>query len=348
MTKSAVGRFFEDFRLGEEIVHATPRTLTVGDTALYQALYGSRFALQSSDEFAKEMGLPAAPLDDWLVFHVVFGKSVPDISVNAVANLGYAEGRFLAPVYPGDTLSASSEVIGLKETSSRKAGIVYVRTAGRNQRGEEVLSYARWVMVAKRSETSPASEPVVPRLAAKVEARDLALPQARFAEFDFAASGGRYRFADYAIGERIDHGAGMTIEEAEHQLATRLYQNTAKVHFDARAQGDTKFGKRLVYGGHIISIARALSYNGLENAVAVVGLNAGQHVAPAFAGDTVYAWSEVLERAEVAGRGDLGLLRLRTIGLKNRAAAGFPGQTLDGSYDPCVILDLDTWVALPR
>ncbi len=348
MSKSASGRFFEDFRLGEEIVHATPRTLTAGDAALYQALYGSRFALQSSDEFARAMGLAAAPIDDWLVFHVVFGKSVSDISVNAVANLGYAEGRFLAPVYPGDTLSASSQVIGLKETSTRKAGIVYVRTAGRNQRGQEILSYARWVMVAKRSEASPAPEPAVPRLAAKLEARDLAVPAARFAEFDVRASGGRHRFADYAIGERIDHGAGMTIEEAEHQLATRLYQNTAKVHFDARAQADTRFGKRLVYGGHIVSIARALSFNGLENAVAVVGLNAGQHVAPAFAGDTVYAWSEVLERAEVAGRGDVGLLRLRTLGLKNRSAAGFPGQALDGSYDPCVVLDLDTWVALPR
>lgn len=348
MTKSAAGRFFEDFRLGEEIRHATPRTVSSGDAALYQALYGSRFALQSSDEFAKGMGLPGAPLDDWLVFHIVFGKSVPDISLNAVANLGYAEGRFLAPVYPGDTLSAASKVIGLKETSSGKAGIVYVRTAGRNQRGEEAVSFARWVMVAKRSETSAAPEAVVPKLAPKLEARELALPAARFAEFDVSASGGRHRFGDYSAGEKIDHGAGMTIEEAEHQLATRLYQNTARVHFDARLQADTKFGRRLVYGGHIISLARALSFNGLENAVRVVALNGGQHVAPAFAGDTVYAWSEVLEKAEAPGRADLGLLRLRTIGLKNRTAAGFPGQALDGSYDPAVILDLDTWVALPR
>jgi len=348
MTKSAAGRFFEDFRVGEDIVHATPRTVNAGDAALYLALYGSRFALQSSDEFARSMGLPRAPLDDWLVFHIVFGKSVPDISFNAVANLGYAEGRFLAPVFPGDTLTASSRVIGLKETSSRKTGIVYVRTTGRNQRGEEVVSYARWVMVAKRSEASPAPEPTLPKLAAKVEVRDLALPHARFAEFDFAASGGCNRFGDYAVGEKIDHGAGATIEEAEHQLATRLYQNTARVHFDARAQGDTKFGKRLVYGGHIISVARALSFNGLENAVRVVALNGGQHVAPAFAGDTIYAWSEVLEMAEAPGQADLGLLRLRTVGLKNRAATGFPGQSLDGSYDPAVILDLDTWVALPR
>ena len=99
--KTATGNFFEDFHVGQKIAHATPRTLTHGDAALYQALYGSRFALQSSDFFAQEVGLPRSPLDDLLVFHTVFGKSVPDISLNAVANLGYAEGRFLKPVYAG-------------------------------------------------------------------------------------------------------------------------------------------------------------------------------------------------------------------------------------------------------
>src|SRR6202011_5449973 len=121
------GNFFEDFALGQKIRHATPRTVTAGDFALYTALYGSRFAVQSSAAFAAAIGYPPAPICHLLVFHVVFGKSVPDISLNAIANLGYAACRFLAPVYPGDTLSAVSEVIGLKENSSRKTGVVYVR-----------------------------------------------------------------------------------------------------------------------------------------------------------------------------------------------------------------------------
>src|SRR3546814_8657761 len=104
--KQSLGNFFEDFRVGQKLKHATPRTVTAGDQALYTALYGSRFALQSSEVFAKACGLPAAPVDDLLAFHVVFGQTVPDVSLNAVANLGYADGRFLAPVYPGDTLSA--------------------------------------------------------------------------------------------------------------------------------------------------------------------------------------------------------------------------------------------------
>jgi len=104
--------------------------VTSGDVTLYAALYGSRFAVQSSDRFATAIGYAKAPVDDLLVFHVVFGKTVPDISLNAVANLGYAGCRFLAPVYPGDTLTAVSEVIGLKENSSRKTGVVYVRSRG--------------------------------------------------------------------------------------------------------------------------------------------------------------------------------------------------------------------------
>src|SRR5499426_565772 len=119
MSKTSAGNFFEDFRVGTLIRHATPRTVTPGDVALYSGLYGPRFAVQSSDAFAQAIGYPRAPVDDLIVFHTVFGKSVPDISLNAVANLGYAEGRFLKAVYPGDSLTATSEVIGLRESSNR-------------------------------------------------------------------------------------------------------------------------------------------------------------------------------------------------------------------------------------
>src|SRR6266511_1097739 len=136
MTKTTPGNFFEDFRLGQMIRHATPRTVTAGDVALYNGLFGARFAVQSSDALAQAVGYERAPVDDLLVFHMVFGKTVPDISLNAVANLGYADCRFLRVVYPGDTLNAVSEVIGLKENSNKKTGIVYVRSRGFNQHGE--------------------------------------------------------------------------------------------------------------------------------------------------------------------------------------------------------------------
>src|SRR5258707_13158277 len=164
MSKTGTGNFFEDFRVGQQIKHATPRTITVGDVALYNGLFGPRFAVQSSDAFAKAIGYPRAPLDDLLVFHVVFGKTVPDVSLNAVANLGYAGMQFLAPVYGGDTLTATSEGIGLKENSNRKTGIVYVRTRGTRQGGTAALEDVRWGMGRKRDESAPAPRDHVPRL----------------------------------------------------------------------------------------------------------------------------------------------------------------------------------------
>jgi 2-methylfumaryl-CoA hydratase len=347
--KTNPGRFFEDFRLGDTIRHATPRTVTAGDVSLYTALYGSRFAVQSSDAFANSVGYPRSPVDDLLVFHIVFGKTVPDISLNAVANLGYAEGLFLTPVYPGDTLTAVSEVIGLRENKNRQTGVVYVRSRGFNQDGQPVLEYVRWVMVRKRDEAAPAPGDHVPPLAEAVEPKALgqACPPIDVKIWDFELSGSPHRWGDYQAGERIDHVDGMTVEEAEHQIATRLYQNTARVHFDQHAAGSTRFGRRLIYGGHVISLARALSFNGLDNAFHVAAINAGRHVAPLFAGDTVYAWSEVLEAAEIPGRHDVGALRLRTIAAKNQPTHAFPGRAGEG-YDPAVILEFDYWALLPR
>eukprot|EP01030_Chromulinospumella_sphaerica_P018282 gene18282-18137_t len=199
MSKTDPGNYFEDFRLGQSLRHATPRTVTAGDVALYTALYGPRFALFSSDEFARACGLRAAPVDPLIAFHVVFGKTVPDISLNAVANLGYAEGLFLGPVFPGDTLTATSEVIGLKENSNRKTGVVYVRTTGENQHGEPVLSYVRWVMVRKRDEAAEIAEQKVPELKAAVPASDLIVPETLdFSKYDFALAGALHAFEDYA------------------------------------------------------------------------------------------------------------------------------------------------------
>jgi 2-methylfumaryl-CoA hydratase len=349
-TKSSAGSFFEDFRIGAVIRHATPRTVTAGDVAIYMAAYGSRFAVQSSDVFARGIGYPAAPIDDLLVFHIVFGKSVPDLSLNAIANLGYADVRFLAPVMPGDTLSATTEIIGLRETSNGEAGVVYVRSDGFNQRGERVLTLARWVMVRKRETSHPAPAAVVPTLPTRVvpAALGTAVPRIDRSHYDVALAGSRHLWGDYQPGERIDHIDGMTVEEAEHQLATRLYQNTAKVHFNQHTEGQGRFQRRLVYGGVVISLARALSFNGLGNAFHVAAINGGRHVAPAFAGDTVYAWSEVLEQAEIPNRSDVGALRVRTIATKNRSCADFPLPPDGAGSGNGVILDLDYWVVMPR
>ncbi len=355
--KASTGNFFEDFSVGQRLLHPTPRTIHGGDLALYIALTGERRAASSSTEFARSLGLAREVVHDLLGFHVVFGKTVGDVSLNAVANLGYAQVLFKRPIYPGDTLIAESEVVGLRELSNGKAGVVYVKSRGENQKGQEVLSFYRWVMVDKRDPSTKSGIDQVPELPREVTPAELHVPEAlnlqRFPDL-MRATGGRNLWDDYEPGERIHHLSGMTLEEADHTLATRLYQNTARVHFDAHAMKASRFGKRLVYGGHVLSICHALSYNGLENAVGMAAWNAGSHANPTFAGDTLYAWTDVLARAELPGRRDLGALRLRLVGVKNAdpsredvplEVTGEGGKT---AYDPRVVLVLDYWALMPR
>jgi 2-methylfumaryl-CoA hydratase len=345
-TIAGSGNFFEDFTLGRRFRHATPRTLGEGDCSLYIALTGARQLLHSSRPAAWALGYRDRPLDDLLVFNVAFGKTVPDISLNAIANLGYADVRFCAPCYCGDTLRAESEVIGLKQNSSGKSGVVYVRSSAFNQDSELVLTWVRWVMVHKRDAAAAAPAAVVPELPDFVPAGRLAA-HGDASLFDAGATGGAALWEDFEPGARIDHPSGMTLEESDHMLATRLYQNTARVHFDALAMKGSQFGRRIVYGGHVISVCRALSYDGLENALSIAAINAGTHANPVFAGDTLYAASEVIGKWTLPGRSDLGALRLRLVGLKNAAR---PASLRDaaGRYDPQVVLDLDYTALMPR
>ena len=353
MSKARPGNFFEDFSVGRHFRHATPRIVTDGDVALYTALTGSRFAVNASVTAAASLGHPRVPFDDLLVFHLVFGKTVPDVSLNAVANLGYADCVFGVPVYPGDTLHAESEVIGVRQNSRGDTGTIYVRSKGFNQRGEVVLDYVRWVMVRKADPASPSPDPVVPTLPAAVPAERLPAPgDGTVAAFDPIRTGSESLWDDYAVGERIDHVDGVTVESAEHMAATRLYHNTARAHFDRYAAAAGRFGERIVYGGHVMSLARAASINGFANAFRIAAINGGRHVLPVLAGDTVYAWTEVLERIALPNHARVGALRLRTVATRDLSCESFPyrdgGDAEGGKYHPAVVLDLDYTVLLPR
>lgn len=347
--KVSVGRFFENFTLNEVIAHATPRTITAGDCALYIALTGARNPLHCSEPFAQSLGYKTAPVDDLLAFHIAFGKTVPDISVNAVANLGYADVRFIQPVFVGDTLSTSSQVIGLKQNSNGKSGVVWVRSTAINQHSEPVLSWVRWVMVHKNNLEVPAPTTTIPTLPSYVAPENLNIPSFFSAKnFDISATGGQYFWEDYQAGERINHAAGMTINHADHSLATRLYQNNARLHFDDFAMQSSSFGQRLVYGGVVISLCRALSYEGLENAIAILAINAGNHANPSFAGDTIYTMTEVVDTWELPNRTDIGALRLRMLGFKNQLPSNLTEIKTNDKYHENVVLDLDYTVAMPR
>jgi 2-methylfumaryl-CoA hydratase len=342
-SKISAGRYFENFVLNEVIQHATPRTISVGDSALYIALTGSRNPLHCSEPFACKLGYKTTPVDDLLAFHIAFGKTVPDISVNAVANLGYADVRFLRPVFAGDTLSTSSQVIGLKQNSSGKNGVVWVRSTCVNQNNTPVISWVRWVMVHKNDLNAPAPKTLIPELPSYVKAENLNFPENfSIKNFDANATAGKNYWEDYQIGERINHAAGMTINPSDHTLATRLYQNNARLHFDDQLMA----GKRLVYGGVVISLCRSLSYEGLENAICILAINAGTHVSPSYAGDTIYTFTEILDVWKLPNS-ELGALRLRMVGIKNLQSSAVEVIKTEAGYHPNVVLDLDYTIAMP-
>jgi 2-methylfumaryl-CoA hydratase len=348
--KSPRGNFFEDFKIGQVFQHATPRTVSDGDSALYIALTGARQVLHSAQPVAHAMGYQNRTIDDLLAFHIALGKTVPDISINAIANLGYAQVQFVKPIYAGDTISAKSTVVGLKQNSDGKSGIVYVQCEALNQDHQVVISWIRWVMVRKSNLDTPAPETVIPELSKVVDAKHLNIPSnVEYDGFDTSITGSSFVWDDYEIGEVINHPSGMTVDESDHTLATKLYQNPARLHFDA---SKSTYGKRLVFGGHVMSVCRALSYEGLENALSIAAINGGAHCNPTFGGDTLYAHSEVLDRWEIPGRTDVGALRLRLIGVKEKPLRFLSdaASTINGkqSYNPNVVLDLDYTVLMPR
>lgn len=352
--KTSGGNFFEDFQPGSTIQHAVPRTVWDGDMALYIALYGDRRPLHCAREFAQSLGFERELVHDLLVFHMVFGRAVPDVSLNSPANLGYADVRFLRPVYTGDTLRAETKVIGKRETSRNDVGIVWVHTKGVNQRDETVLQFYRWAMVNKRDPEKQTGDDDAPELPPQMRTEDLYVPEELdLKRYDPVITAQRAMWEDYEPGERIMHPQGLTVEDAEHQMATRLYQNNARVHFNDVLQKKSRLGRRIIYGGHIISLCHSISYDGLENAIRVLGFNSGAHANPTVAGDTVFAWTEVIERIDL-GRPDAGALRLRLVGVKNSdpreeaVPLRIKGDDGKESYHPNVVLDLDYTVLMPR
>jgi 2-methylfumaryl-CoA hydratase len=362
------GFFFEDYAVGQHFKHATPRTITSGDSAMYIALTGARQPLHCAATVAQALGYADTPVDDLLVFHIAFGKTVPDISYNAVANLGYADCQFFRAVFVGDTIRCETEIVGLKQNSSGKTGVVYVRSHAFNQHDQPVVTWARWVMVHRRKEAHNVyapNEEIAPQgkieFKTRVPTYEIHAHRSHHADTILSVATGSQTMWDdidadffeddplYDVAKKtritspIKHPAGMTIEESDHMLATRLYQNTARVHFDLHHMKDSRFGRRLVYGGHVISICRALSYDGLENVVSIAAINAGTHHNPTFAGDTLYAVSNVISKWAV--NDNLGGVRIVLEGYKN-VDPNSPSFANVREEDK--VLSLDYAVLMPR
>lgn len=340
--KGSLGNFFEDFTIGQELPCPVPRVVGAAETAWHIATTNDR-----TPRFCNAEGR----IHPLIVFHVVIGQTVRQVSLNSPANLGYAGMIWRTPVFNGDEISTTIEITGLKENSRRDTGNVYVKTTGRNQRGEVVLEYTRWVMVRKRdteTATRYLDEPVVPELPKSVPIDQL--PPWTGPLPDPARTGGGFFFEDYEVGERIFHHDGSTVNQSDHMQYTRLWQNSAKVHFDEILTE----GKPLVYGGFVIATAYAQAFNGLENRSGIVAMNSGAHANPTRTGTTIYSFSEVLEKHGL-GDAPAGALRLRLVAVKDTNPANEPDLKIKvrddqgrERYDSRVLLDLDYFELMPK
>ena len=145
------GRYFEEFRVGDVYKHWPGRTITESDDVLFCMLTMNHHPLHIDANYAKDSDYGRQVVVGNLVVDIAMGQCVPDVSGRALANLGFDKIEFLAPTFHGDTIYSESEVLEVKESSSRPdRGIVKVETRALNQRGETVMKFRRAVMIAKR------------------------------------------------------------------------------------------------------------------------------------------------------------------------------------------------------
>jgi acyl dehydratase len=150
------GRHYEDFEIGDIYRHWPGKTVTEYDDHLFCMITMNHHPLHTNDWYAENETIQKRNVVVGnLVFSLVLGMSVPDVSGAAVANLEVESLVFLKPTFHGDTIYALSKVLDKKETSDGKRGIVSVETKGVNQHGDEVCKYRRKVMVWKRDEAPP-------------------------------------------------------------------------------------------------------------------------------------------------------------------------------------------------
>lgn len=152
MKQSCLGLYFEDFEVGEEIVHSLSKTIFESDNNIFSLLTMNHHPVHTNIDYAMKNQHGQILVVGTLVFSLVVGMTVPDISGKAIANLGYEDIKHLGPVFLNDTLYAKTKVLDKRESKSKKdRGIVYVETIGYNQKGENVISFRRNVLVKKKS-----------------------------------------------------------------------------------------------------------------------------------------------------------------------------------------------------
>jgi 2-methylfumaryl-CoA hydratase len=317
------GHFLEDFVPGAVFRHKRGKTVTEGLFAIFTDFSMTTNPFAKNRRYAEAYGFRGLVVHPGLVMLVVFSQSVEDVSENARANLEYIDMRFGVPVYIGDTLEAETRVLGVKVSSRDPSlGVVHVQTTGRNQHGEVVLTFQRKVQVWKRDpaatvhegEVAPDEIPVTLALPPYDPARN-------YRELAYLSSDDTY-FEDFTVGDVLEHSRGRVIT-SDHIMLTGILDNTSQVHCNQWmvSQEPDRYvgGQLIVFGGIPFNLCLGISSADVgDNALADIRYATGRHTAPIFAGDTVFASTEIREKRDFPGRPDLGILSVILRGHKFR------------------------------
>lgn len=325
------GRYLEEYVPGQLFVHPRGFSFTQSNIDFFSRTYMQCNPLYLDLEYARAHGFSQLPASPQMVFNVVLSLGVQNDSEKVIANLGYYNAQFLAPVYPGDTVRAMTMVVDRKERGADKPGIVTIRTLGVNQRDDVVLQYERKLMVAYRGDrlpTIPLSNAALPAFPWQTEA-SVKLPEGlatALRHVPKSVTGWNTYAEDFKTGDIIVHNNGRTISD-EHFALTYQVGNTHPLHYDklySSAQSGPMSGNPIVYGGLVYAWLEGLASRDLsENALWEIGFTEGYHTQPAFAGDTVFGLSRILAVSDAPGElKDLAsVVSVQFIGVKNMSSA---------------------------
>jgi len=355
--RKKTGNFLEDFKPGQVFRHKGGKTVTEGLFSTFTDFSMATNPLCKNARYAQTYGYQGLVCPPGLVMLVSFSQTVEDISENARANLEYIDMRFGAPVYVGDTIEVETKVLGVRPSSSRpNLGIVSVQSTARKNIGQAdeavVMTWQRKVQVYKNDEDINVE-------GFEVEpdnvACDLWLPEydatAGYAELSHLSSPDSY-FEDLEPNSLIEHSRGRTVTE-EHIALTGILDNTSQVHcnqFMIDLDPERYVGGQLiVFGG--IPFVLCLGISGpdvADNALGETVYTTGRHTAPLQAGDTVFAATEVLEKAPHPERDDLGLVTTRLLGHKFVPDDGAVHEDAPAGWKKVRIFELERTLAVKR
>lgn len=355
--RKKTGNFLEDFRLGQVFRHKGGKTLTEGLFTTFTEFSMTTNPLAKNARYARAHGFEGLVCPPGLVMLVAFSQTVEDVSENARANLEYIDMRFGAPVYVGDTLEVETKVLGVRSSESRpNLGIVHVQSTARKNVGARdeavVATWQRKVQVYKENPDARLDEGDVAPDAVDCE---LWLPPYDSAR-DYRAlahlSNGDTYFEDLAPGTRIEHSRGRTMT-SEHIHLTAILDNTSQVHCNQyMIDLDPKQyvgGELIIFGGIPFVLCLGLSCPDVgDNALGDLAYKTGRHTAPLFAGDTVFAATEILGKRDLPGRPDLGGVATRLFGHKFVRTEGAKHEGAPEGWKKVPIFELDRELAIKR